>query len=504
MKKIIQNLYTSTLFISIAFLQSAYAQCPYDNDIYLEVDAPTTVGFSVIAEQTWGGEFNRINNMQAGYTYEISTCESETFDSKLTVYPAFGGAYLASNDDGCGEGFSSKILFTPSTAGDYDILLDEYDADFDCINNEIDMTMTITLISDGGVIEDDVIYIPVVVHVVYENSTENISDAQINSQITSLNNDFRKLNLDFSDAPNNFQSSGADMKISFCLASVDPNGNFTTGITRTETTRDEFTFDLSDDPKTTSDGGKDNWDPEKYLNIWVCDLTGGLLGYATFPSDLNSFPDLDGVVIGYKFFGTFNTQSPYNLGRTATHEVGHWLNLKHIWGDSFCGNDNVSDTPEQEDANEGCPSFPEISCSNGPNGDMFVNYMDYSNDACLLLFTNGQKERSNATISSVRNEILNSGACGNNQTDIKNDFSENTFELFPNPANEKVTISFKNSVAKHTIRMYNSLGAEIKNISFQKLNEKQIILDISNLAKGFYLFEVYNGDNKSFSSFIVN
>ena len=262
--------------------------------------------------------------------------------------------------------------------------------------------------------------IPVVVHVVYQNATENISNAQIQSQIDVLNDDFRKLNSNFSSTPSVFQGVASDMEFEFCLATVDPSGNSTTGITRTSTTVSSFSTD--DAVKFNSSGGKNAWPANQYLNIWVADLGSSLLGYAQFPGDAAS---TDGVVLNYFSVGRppanpFN--NAYNLGRTATHEIGHWMNLYHIWGNenSGCGNqagsagtDEVSDTPVQDDATTGCPNFPQISCNNGPNGDMFVNYMDYMEDACATMFTNGQKTRARAVFAAggPRNSILSSQAC---------------------------------------------------------------------------------------------
>ena len=177
-----------------------------------------------------------------------------------------------------------------------------------------------------------IITIPVVVHVVYNTNAENISDAQIFSQMDVLNADFRRTNSDASNTPSVWQNIAADCEIDFCLATIDPNGNPTTGITRTNTNQTSFSIS-SDNVKYSSAGGIDPWPQDDYLNIWVCDLGGGLLGYATPPSSWTN-PE-DGVVIGYRYFGTTGVvQAPYNKGRTATHEVGHWLNLDHIWGDN--------------------------------------------------------------------------------------------------------------------------------------------------------------------------
>ena len=254
--------------------------------------------------------------------------------------------------------------------------------------------------------------IPVVVHVVYNNATENISDAQILSQIDVLNDDFRRNNADAVFTAAGFLGVAADTEIEFCLASVDPSGNPTTGITRTSTTKTSFSTD--DKVKQTSQGGIDAWDRDSYLNLWVCDLSGGLLGYAQFPGGAAS---TDGVVCDYQYFGTIGTATaPFDLGRTATHEVGHWLNLRHIWGDdgtSCAGSDLVADTPNQADETYGCPSTTRISCSNGPNGDMYQNYMDYTDDACMNILTSGQKTRMQALFSpgGARASIATSTAC---------------------------------------------------------------------------------------------
>ncbi|KAA9332798.1 M43 family zinc metalloprotease [Adhaeribacter soli] len=243
-----------------------------------------------------------------------------------------------------------------------------------------------------------VITIPVVVHVVYNTTAQNISDAQIQSQINILNQDFRKLNADASKTPAAFAGLAADAQVEFCLAKRDPNGNPTTGITRTQTTKTSFS-DYGDPIKYTSQGGKDAWDRNQYLNLWVGNLSGGLLGYAQFPGGPAA---TDGVVCTYSGFGNTGTAAaPFNLGRTATHEVGHWLNLYHIWGDdngACTGSDQVSDTPNQADSNGGCPTFPKVTCSNTPNGDMFMNYMDYTDDRCMYMFTTGQKARMDAVL----------------------------------------------------------------------------------------------------------
>lgn len=261
-----------------------------------------------------------------------------------------------------------------------------------------------------------VITIPVVVHVVYNNASENISDAQINTQIQVLNEDFRRLNSD----ANNAWPQAADSEIEFCLASIDPQGNSTNGITRTSTS--VTAFSANDNMKFNSTGGKDAWPTQNYLNIWVCDLSGGLLGYAQFPGGPSA---TDGVVTDYQYFGTIGTATaPFDLGRTTTHEVGHWLNLRHIWGDGPCSTDDfVGDTPDSDNPNYGCP-LNHVSCS---SLDMVANYMDYTDDACMNLYTLGQKNRMRALFDTggFRESLLSSPACGTSPPPSCNDGIQN-------------------------------------------------------------------------------
>jgi hypothetical protein len=263
----------------------------------------------------------------------------------------------------------------------------------------------------GGAGDRAVITIPVVIHLVYYNAAQNLTDAQLLSQIDVLNADFRRTNADKGNTPAAFLGIAADTEVEFCMAKQDPNGAATNGIERRNTTVNGFTTD--DKMKYFAQGGLNIWDRNKYLNIWVCNLSGGLLGYAQFPGGPAA---TDGVVCDYAYFGTIGATPPFDKGRTATHEVGHWLNCYHIWGDdgtSCNGTDNVADTPNQADENYGCPSFPTISCSNGPNGDMFMNYMDYTDDACMNVFSAGQKTRMQSLFSSggARVSLTTSNGC---------------------------------------------------------------------------------------------
>ncbi len=248
--------------------------------------------------------------------------------------------------------------------------------------------------------ERDLVIIPVVVHVVWNTSSENVSDARIMAQIQQLNEDFARTNSDANETPAAFAGLAANTEIQFCLAQRDPNGNATTGIQRRQST--VTSFSSNDNVKRYNNGGLDAWPRDSYLNLWVCDLGSGLLGYAQFPGGAAS---TDGVVVDYSTVGSLTvpgTGGNFKYGRSATHEVGHWMNLRHIWGDdgNGCnGSDQVADTPNQANETYGCPNFPQVSCNNGPNGDMFMNYMDYTNDLCMNLFTSGQASRMQSVFS---------------------------------------------------------------------------------------------------------
>jgi hypothetical protein len=247
--------------------------------------------------------------------------------------------------------------------------------------------------------------IPVVVHIIHNGEPvgtgTNISDAQIQSQISVLNEDFRRLNPDAFKTPNDFTGVAGALSVEFVLAKRDPLGFASGGIVRVDGGRAAWSLNEEGIFK-----GLSFWPSEDYLNIWVVNLSGSDIGYASFPvSNLAGLEDavnnrlLDGVIIDYKVFGSknygnFDLDNRYNVGRTATHEVGHFLGLRHIWGDvSGCGGtDYVEDTPAQNGATFDCPStHPIISCNN--SAKMYQNYMDYTQDACMNLFTKKQVDR---------------------------------------------------------------------------------------------------------------
>lgn len=221
--------------------------------------------------------------------------------------------------------------------------------------------------------------IPVIVNVLYKTAAENISDAQIQTQINVLNQDFNAANPDFSSVPTLFSGVAANIGITFVLEKIN----------RKATTK--TSWGTRDTMKKTKQGGLDPTSPTTKLNLWACTIGGGILGYAQFPGGSSA---TDGVVIDSKYFGLSGTASyPYNLGRTATHEVGHWMNLRHIWGDATCGSDLVTDTPTHNTANYGVPTYPHLSTCTGTPVEMTMNYMDYTDDRGMYMFSNGQKTR---------------------------------------------------------------------------------------------------------------
>lgn len=223
------------------------------------------------------------------------------------------------------------------------------------------------------------IEIPVVVNVLYRTAAQNISDAQIQSQIDVLNKDFNALNSDYNSVPALFSGVKANVGITFVLDQI----------IRKSTTK--TSWGTNDAMKKVAQGGLAPTSPTTKLNLWSCAIGGGILGYAQFPGGAAA---TDGVVIDSKYFGLSGAaNAPFNLGRTGTHEVGHWMNLRHIWGDANCGSDLVSDTPTHNEENYGVPAYPHYSTCTGTPVEMTMNYMDYVDDNAMYMFSQGQKNR---------------------------------------------------------------------------------------------------------------
>lgn len=259
--------------------------------------------------------------------------------------------------------------------------------------------------------------IPVVFHVLWNTAAENVTDAKVTSMLAQMNMDWSRTNTDAGNTPAVWQPIAADMQIQFCLAQVDASGNPTTGIVHKNTTITDFS--ASGDPQYSAQGGDDAWDYNKYLNIWIANIGGGLLGYATFPPVSSNY----GTVVNYISVGSLTNPAggPFGYGRTLSHEVGHNFMLQHIWGDdggACTGSDQVADTPNMANATSGCPSgVVTDACGAGSDGSpasnvapgrMYQNYMDYTDDLCYNMFTAGQKAVAQSTTANYLMGLVNS------------------------------------------------------------------------------------------------
>ncbi|GEM_PF-140104 len=353
-----------------------------------------------------------------------------------------------------------------------------------------------------------IVTIPIVVHVVWKNAAENISDAQIISQIEVLNRDFRALNKEIINVPAIFKPTVANIEFQFCLARRTPEGAATTGITRTQTNVNNVgteTITINSVSKRaicyTELGGRDAWDTKKYLNIWLGKFEFGL-GEASFPNMADS--EADGVRVDPTAFGTIGTASdaPYNLGRTATHEIGHYFNLQHPWGtiEPNCnGDDGVTDTPRQFDDFRGeCPTHPQLFCG---TASMFMNFMNYSDDACLSMFTNGQKMRMLAALNGFRSGLLNSLGCDAPTTATKEPLLESTVQIIGNPIRERLQL---HSTAPNS-QVFNLLLVNVQGqiVSKDEWNTfSDYNQDLRNFPIGIY-FLILQNENTHFYKKII-
>ncbi|WP_051686316.1 zinc-dependent metalloprotease [Chryseobacterium hispalense] len=337
-----------------------------------------------------------------------------------------------------------------------------------------------------------VVTIPVVVHVLYKNATQNISDAQIMSQLAVLNADFRRLNADYSSVvPAAFQPFSADMELVFCLATKKSDGSPTTGIERKSVASN---FNFQNNYYLSS--GLLAWNPTKYLNIWVGDMPSPFLGWAYLP-DAAGYPE-DGLAIGYKYFGTTGVaEYPYNGGRTATHEIGHYFGLLHPWGEdgSLCGtldnDDGCADTPATNDPHFGGNAFPDNTntCVASANGAMFMNFMDYVTDEEMAFFTNDQKTIKTNTMAGPRASLLNSNAC--TFLSVNDVEKVNSINLFPNPTTQYISIASP-LVKINEVEIFNSEGRLVKKASINNETDK---IDVKDFATGVYYVRTYNNND---------
>lgn len=346
--------------------------------------------------------------------------------------------------------------------------------------------------------QKDVVTLPVVVHVLWRTQAQNISEAQILSQIEVLNEDFRKMNANAGNTPAVFQAIAADVEVEFCQASQDPSGNPTNGITRRQITQ-EFIGD-TEDWYSTSAGGQDPWDNSQYINVWVCEIDdAGTLGFATPPG--TAFPEAaDGLVIAPQYYGNTGTaaqSAPNQLGRTATHEMGHYLNLEHVWGptDGGCGEDDfVADTPNQFIDTFGCPNFPTTDdCTTGGDGIQYMNFLDYVDDDCMTMFSEGQKARMLAAVNGPRISLLSSSACG--MTINTNEVTLVPTIIYPNPTANFVLMDTPIAAGQESVLTIFDVSGKVVLMKKYDATPETVKANVQDLNAGIHLVELRFGNS---------
>lgn len=337
-------------------------------------------------------------------------------------------------------------------------------------------------------IENGIIKIPVVIHNLYHTPEQKITDEQVAAQLDLLNKAFRRQNADTAKIPDVFKPVAADCEIEFHLATSDPIRRSTTGIIRKYTPVTNWTMD--DKMKSTAEMGDDPWDSRLYLNIWVCHMER-FAGYSTVPG---SDAKLDGIVLGLAAFGAGQ--------KTIIHEAGHWMGLKHIWGDTYCGDDGVDDTPKQASYTVGCPGTVRITCGNSPTGDMYNNYMDFTSDGCRFIFTRGQKARMQAVFltGGSRNSLMSSAGL-DKALIFESPLPDEDprwlqVKMYPNPVSNTLYLDLSYDVRwiGKTIFITNLVGQSIKNVT---ISSKMQAVDVSNFKPGIYFLAAKNDQGLS-------
>jgi hypothetical protein len=371
---------------------------------------------------------------------------------------------------------------------------------------EIDMFTRETINTSTGVNRingtPDIIKVPVVFHVLYHTADQNIPMSTIELLIAALNRDFNKRNFDTVNTPLAFKPYAAAMDFEFKLATMDPYGSGTNGVIRKYT---PLNYWMSDDKmKFSSSYGDDAWDARSYLNIWVCNMRD-VLGYSTFPG---MDPSKDGIVLSFEdIFKTRGTSHTRNDFRTIVHEAGHWVNLYHIWGEGYCGDDKVDDTPKQSSYTPGCPNDVRISCSSAAPGDMYMNFMDFTDDVCMNMFTTGQKRRARILFEpgGPRNSILSSKGLNTSTVEAAPlpDFYPkwSQVKVYPNPASSIINLYFEYD-QRWMGREMQILDISGKVVISKIINSRIQAIDVSRLSAGIYFIRAEKEEEKFHAKFV--
>lgn len=339
--------------------------------------------------------------------------------------------------------------------------------------------------------------IPVVVHILYITPTENISDTQVMSGFKVLNEAFRGLNPLNKIIPAAFQPFVADAEIEFCLAKVAPDGTETNGVIRKQVSAD---FEGSTDYFDPSKGGNAPWDPERYLNVYLVRLVMTHLGFTYKPGTAPKGEE--GVVIDYRSWGTVGEAAknpPYNLGITAVHEFGHYLNLDHPWGmNGGCNSDDgIADIPPQYGPVYGCPKGVMYDlCTNTGDGLMYMNYMDYGDDLCSAMFSKGQKLRMKAALAGPLGALGVSDKC--NKLAVTK-FSKAKFSISPNPSADLLTIKLRKGLTFH-VDIINSMGAVVMSVNANT----EIQIPVDKVPSGAYFVRMISDVATSTERIIIS
>lgn len=349
------------------------------------------------------------------------------------------------------------------------------------------------------------ITIPVAVHILWYSPDQNIPDAQVQSQIDVLNEDYTATNRDYNNYDAGYGAVKGDMDLKFCLVQI---------VRRQVKIR---SFAVTDNMKYSSRGGSDAIDPMHVFNIWVCNLSGGVLGFAYYPG---ISPEKFGVVCHINAFGRgsqYNLFPAFNLGRTTSHELGHCLGLIHMWGDAKCGSDLVDDTPFHNDPNFDCPGEGHLSTCAGTPLEMWMNYMDYTDDQCMYFFSDGQVARSSFFIDTdPQLQSITSSACttpavtttllssaGTNS--LSSRIAKGQFAVYPSLTKGQINIAInalRNGVA--TVKIYTQTGALVmkRQLAVEEgMNTKT--MDLSALENGVYILQWSQDNAKSVKKLIV-